>query len=189
MDDWRLTCWVPSFVRFQACIMDWHTGWLSQHQGHQPRFAKIIQVDKTSKNELSHGHVLRLWFLSLLAVRYFLELCSQMKEAAGTKSYRFLCKISIKHRIKHWNQALIWHTWLAWSFKGTLIAARADVQMCARLLEIALDCGKLRLLCVFFKSVTVSENSRSACLVNFCSWWKNALDLPKTYTNKQTTRN
>ena len=39
--------------------------------------------------------------------------------------------------------------------------------MCARLREIALDCGKLRLLCVFFKSVTVSENSRSARLISF----------------------
>ena len=55
---------------------------------------------------------------------------------------------------------------------------------CARLREIALVVRP-----VFFESVTGSENSRSSRLANFCSWWKNALDLPKTYTNKQTTRN
>ena len=70
---WMTDVWHVGFrvlsLRFQACIMDWHTGWLSQHQDHQPRFAKIIQVDKTSKNELSHGHVLRVWFLALLGLR------------------------------------------------------------------------------------------------------------------------
>ena len=37
-------------------------------------------------------------------------------------------------------------------------------QMCARLREIALDCGKLRSLrgLIFLESVTVSENSRRA---------------------------
>jgi hypothetical protein len=41
-------------------------------------------------------------------------------------------------------------------------------QMCARLQEIALDCGKLRsLFGLFFLSVTASENSRSARFDSF----------------------
>ena len=49
---------------------------------------------------------------------------------------------------------------------------------CARLREIA--------LVVRVKTQEVLVLIR---LVNFCSRWKNAPDLPKTYTNKQTTRN
>ena len=103
-----------------------------------------------------------------------------------------------------------------WSFKSTLISARAN--FCSRnpnllvlpisargtarfennhfsnVRSFAGNCARLREIAlvvrpVFFESETGSENSRSARLANFCSWWKNALDLPKTYTNKKTTRN
>ena len=40
-----------------------------------------------------------------------------------------------------------------------------------------------------WQSVKTQEVLVWSRLVNFCLWWKNALDLPKTYTNKQTTRN